>query len=243
MPVNIDEGTTVNVNGIDFLVTAVVTNTPDTGLATITATNASFVAGTSYTFTYEPDYENGWTFNSNGYLSGPAMGGLLVSGLFNGEGDLWVGSNTNIVLSSGEGQFLDASNNPDNQIATIGHVDTYKSIYSRVLASNGSPLTGALTHVGKLLYANLTETAAEFTVPTNATVAFPIGSEIKFATSDESPWHISAANYGTTTIWGEGSNGYSISNQTSFIVPQNSTATLLKVDTERWILSSLNLTD
>ena len=127
---------------------------------------------------------------------------------------------------------------PGNQIATVRDL----GIYPRLIATDGSPLTGNLSHVGKLFYANLTQTASEFVVPTNASVAFPIGSEIKFATSDESPWHISAADYETTTIWGEGFN-YSYSNAVPFVVPINSTATLLKVDIDKWILSGLRLTD
>lgn len=184
-----------------------------------------------------------WRFNSDGYLTGPAMGGLFVSGIVNGDNDLWLSSGSNVVISSGEGMgvFLENQDAPGNQVATINDLNTSKGTHSRVLASDGSPLTGALVHVGKLLYANLTETAASFIIPTNASVAFPIGSEIKFATSDESSWNISAEDYATTTVWGEGSN-YTWSNQT-FIVPTNSTATLLKVDTDRWILSSLRLTD
>jgi hypothetical protein len=51
------------------------------------------------------------------------MGGLFVNGLLNGESDLWLGSNTNVVLSSSEGgQFLDDPNVADNQIATIGDI-------------------------------------------------------------------------------------------------------------------------
>ena len=68
---------------------------------------------------------NVWRFNSDGYLTGPAMGGLLVSGLLNGEGDLWLGSNSNVVLSTGEGgQFIDDPNVPNNQIATLGDLPT-----------------------------------------------------------------------------------------------------------------------
>lgn len=63
-----------------------------------------------------------WRFDSSGYLSGPAMGGLFVSGLLNGEGDLWLGSNTNVILSPGSesAAFVGDSSNSYNQIATIG---------------------------------------------------------------------------------------------------------------------------
>ena len=63
-----------------------------------------------------------WRFSSDGYLSGPAMGGLFVSGILNGDNDLWLSSGSNVVISSGEGMgvFLENQDDPDNQIATIG---------------------------------------------------------------------------------------------------------------------------
>lgn len=379
MPVDIPEGSSVGVGDTEYLVTGVTLDSPDTGFATITATGASFVSGTSYTFIYDPETDNAWQFTSEasihfpygpsnartGYgdvlrfatsfdqsiitgaaatIANPTANRLVVAGQdgaagngYDGEGGdvyLWAGrgggtnggggdikidggngapggqggyvkvrggysqdstggyvyidggssANSyggNVEINAGDnyndtdayggsvnihggssgdaakggditlttsqygkvillgdgGEYINSAQ-PENQIATLGDF----GIYPRVLATDGSPLTGSLSNVGKMLYANLTETASEFVVPTNASVAFPIGSEIKFATSDESPWHISAADYEATTIWGEGSN-YSWSNQTPFIVPINSTATLLKVDTDKWILSGLRLTD
>ena len=235
----------VNVDGTDYTVDSVNSNSPSEGLTSVTASGAVFTAGASYVFTYEPFWNNYWNFNSNGYLLGPAMGGLFVTGILNNQSDLYLQSSDHdvIISSYNGGEYLGDSSNPENQIATIGYVNTSKGSHARVLASDGSPLTGALSHIGKLLYANLTETASEFTVPTNASVAFPIGSEIKFATSDESSWHIFVADGQTTNVFGEGSGGYSALNQSPFIVPINSTATLLKVDTDKWILSGLRLTD
>lgn len=159
-----------------------------------------------------------------------------------GDITLTTSNSGKVILLGDGGEFINNGSDPDNQIATQGYVKSAIGTYQIVIASDGSPLTGTLSHIGKLLYANLTATASEFVIPTNASVAFPVGSEIKFATSDESPWHISAADYETTTVWGEGLN-YTYSNATPFIVPINSTATLLKVGTERWILSGLRLTD
>lgn len=63
-----------------------------------------------------------YRFDSAGYLTGPAMGGLFVSGLLNGEGDLWLGSNYNVVLSPGpeNAAFVGDASNVNNQIATLG---------------------------------------------------------------------------------------------------------------------------
>jgi hypothetical protein len=68
-----------------------------------------------------PSYTNIWRFTSDGYFTGPAMGGLFVSGLLNGNNDLWLGSsNDSIVLSPGSGSaFIGDTNNPNNQIAKL----------------------------------------------------------------------------------------------------------------------------
>jgi hypothetical protein len=121
---DIGVGYTVNVGGTDYLVDVVNSNFPIEGQTSVTANGASFTAGASYVFTYEPTYENFWEFGSNGYLSGPAMGGLFVSGIINGEGDLWLNSSDKVVLSSGSGVFLEDQTIPNNQIATLGDLPT-----------------------------------------------------------------------------------------------------------------------
>ena len=65
-----------------------------------------------------------YRFDSAGYLSGPAMGGLFVSGLLNGEGDLWLGSSYNVILSPGpeNSAYVGDASIVDNQIATLGDI-------------------------------------------------------------------------------------------------------------------------
>lgn len=172
---------------------------------------------------------------TSGYSNTANHGGDISINAVEG-GTVTITGNGNIDLYSTSGVYINES-----LVATQSYVTSAMGTSPVIYASSGSPLTGALDHVGKLLYANLTETAAEFTIPTNATVAFPVGSEIKFATSGESPWHIFVADVETTTVWGESYN-YTYAG-TQFIVPINSTATLLKVETDRWILSGLRLTD
>ena len=72
------------------------------------------------------EYTQIWRFNSDGYLTGPAMGGLFVSGILNGDNDLWLSSGSNVVISSGEGMgvFLENQDIPNNQVATIGDLPT-----------------------------------------------------------------------------------------------------------------------
>ena len=113
----------VNVEGADYVVDAVTSNFPLEGQLSVTASGASFTSGIAYNFSYEQPYTNDWQFSSNGYLTGPAMGGLFVNGLLNGEGDLWLSSNDSVVLNGNEGgEFIGDPSVADNQIATIGDI-------------------------------------------------------------------------------------------------------------------------
>ena len=74
--------------------------------------------------TSSESFTNVWRFSSDGLLVGPSMGSVKVSGLYNNPGaDLYVGSADGVVLSGTDGEFLNDSTNPDNQIATIGDIN------------------------------------------------------------------------------------------------------------------------
>jgi hypothetical protein len=106
--------------GTEYTVTAVALDTPTEGLVTITATGLTFGQGSEYTFYYDEPYVNTWTFTSDGYLYGPAMGGLYVTGIVNNDGDIYVGSTQSVVLLSGDGgEFLGDPNVAGNQIAKL----------------------------------------------------------------------------------------------------------------------------
>jgi hypothetical protein len=76
---DIQNNYTVNVGGTDYLVDSV--NSIDEGVIGVTANGAVFEAGTSYTFIYEKPWDNSWSFNSDGILSGPVNQYVTVSGL------------------------------------------------------------------------------------------------------------------------------------------------------------------
>ena len=232
---NLYTGFVVNVGGTDYVVDSV---SSTGGVMTVTATGAVFTAGETYTFTYEPTWNNQWVFTDTGYLYGPAMGGLQVSGLLNGESDLWLASNDNVVLSSNNGgEFIGDSSNAGNQIAKIA--------YSREHYTTPETITGAIADIGKLLYANCGDGDMTYLIPDNGDVAFPIGSEIKFATGGDARWFINRENVeGATDLIADGGNGYTAINDAyPYIIPIYSTGSLMKVDTNRWILSGMRLTD
>lgn len=221
--------------GTEYTVSAVAINNPSEGLVTITASGLNnFVTNQSYTFYFDETYNNNWTFSSDGVLYGPAMGGLRVDGIYGLDSDpLYIYSPSAVTIDGPNGEYL-GSIAPENQIAKIA--------YTRVRSSdNLNPITGALTHMGKLLYANQGETLSQFIIPTNDTVGFPIGTEIKFATSSAGAWGISVADDQSTSLFGE--NSMNTWTTSEFIIPSSAIGTLLKVDSDSWILSSPRLTD
>jgi hypothetical protein len=95
-------------SGESYIVDAV---TVAEGLATVTANGASFGAGAQYLFTREEAYNSQWLFGSDGVLSGPYMGGLIVNGLAGTQtNDLYIQSpNDDIIIQTSSGDiFLDA---------------------------------------------------------------------------------------------------------------------------------------
>jgi hypothetical protein len=143
-------GDNIVIAGINHPVTYFSPDPNNTGFSIVRATGVTFVAGDSYTFVREEPYEHSWQFDSNGYLYGPAMGGLFVSGLTNVESDLWIYSNDSVVLNSGDGgEFLNDPTVPSNQIATIGNLNDTVSTdmvrYSPTFAATGLAFTGSDT--------------------------------------------------------------------------------------------------
>ena len=152
-------------SGDTVTVDSVTQDAPSAGLQTVTAnlngTPAQFVGSAAHVFIHEESWNHSWLFNDDGYLTGPAMGGLFVSGLLNGQNDLWLGSNDSVVLNGGEsgGEFLNDSSIALNQIATIGDiantvsdVTSYNPVWSGTgLAFTGTPAVGSYVKVGSVV--------------------------------------------------------------------------------------------
>ena len=146
------------ISGIKYIITSVNRDVQNGITEYQTTPSFDFITNNSYTFIRD----NGnyfWTFDNNGYLSGPAMGGLLVTGILNGEGDLYVQSDQNVIIGGGQtnGEFLNDSSDPDNQIATIGDVTS----------AQGTGANGEVTRWSPNLQATgLTFTGSGATYPT-----------------------------------------------------------------------------
>jgi uncharacterized protein (AIM24 family) len=85
--------------------------------------------------------------------------------------------------------------------------------------------TLALGDEGSLIQIN-NAGATTITIPTNASVAFPIGTQIRF----------SRKGAGLPAISGDGGVTVSSNNGDNKISAQHAVATIVKVDTDAWIL-------
>jgi hypothetical protein len=109
-----------------------------TNVTQITATPATFEMNGVYVI-HQSNGENYWAFNENGYLMGPAMGSLGVTGIINADGDLYIQStNDKVVISSDSGEFLNDSSNPNNQIATIGDISNALPVETSFTVNGGT---------------------------------------------------------------------------------------------------------
>ena len=103
--------------GTEYTVSAVAINTPSEGLVTITATGLNnFVTNQAYTFYFDEPYNHQWTFNSNGVIEGPAMGGTRFVQIRN------AGSGENLGIYSDDAALDLQATNELNITATDGSV-------------------------------------------------------------------------------------------------------------------------
>lgn len=162
---NIYIGDTVFAPGGDTVtVDSVTQDSPSAGLQTVTAnlsgTPAQFVGSSAYVFIHEESWNHSWIFDNAGVLIGPAMGSVAVNGIYNNfTDDLYIGSSEAIQITGSNGEFLNDSTIPSNQIATIGDiantvsdVTSYNPVWSGTgLAFTGTPAVGSYVKVGSVV--------------------------------------------------------------------------------------------
>jgi hypothetical protein len=137
MSADISYGARVNIDGLDFTVDSITGDTPSAGLMTVSAGGATFTAGQTYTFVFDGNGDNEWTFGTDGYLYGPVNGNLGVASIYGlPNTPLEVDSQHSVVLKGYNGEYLNGISS-ENQIATIGDVNAGRfgasaSYHSRV---------------------------------------------------------------------------------------------------------------
>ena len=107
----------------------------------------------------------------------------------------------------------------------------YLGIPQNAQASN---YTLVLTDAGKHLLHSALASAATYTIPANASVAFPIGTAITFINENGSTNVTIAINSDTLYLAGSGSTG-------SRTLTANGVATAIKIGATKWVINGTNL--
>lgn len=123
------------------------------------------------------------------------------------------------------GQVLSKASGTDMDFTWIAQDDTTLALN----AQTGTTYTFALADQPNILVTASNASAQTYSIPTNASVAFPIGSQINIIRIGAGAVTIQAVTSGTTTV---------LSNAATAAAPklraQYSAATLIKVGTDTW---------
>jgi hypothetical protein len=117
-------GDTVLVEGTEYTVTEIDYSTGVDGQQIIYCNDLVFAPQTTYTFISQSS-PSSWSFNSSGVFSGPNEGLVKVYGLYGtNDGPLTLLGPQGVVLDGDSGEFLNDASNPNNQIATLGDIQS-----------------------------------------------------------------------------------------------------------------------
>ena len=151
MSADISYGAIVNIDGLDFTVDSITGDTPSAGLMTVSAGGATFTAGQTYTFVFDGNGDNEWTFGTDGYLYGPVNGNLGVASIYGlPNTPLEIDSQHSIVLKGYNGEYLNGISS-ENQIATIGDISNTVTAETSFTV-NGGTLGNQPTFTGAPLF-------------------------------------------------------------------------------------------
>lgn len=141
----------------------------------------------------------------------------------------WVSANT--VLTAGQVGFETDTGKfkiGDGSTAWNALLYSNPSIWRSTPTFTTNAYTLVASDAGNILLASNSTTAGTVNVPTNASVAFPIGTQITIVQTGSGQLTIAATTPGTTTI------NYTPGNK---LRVQNSMATLIKTATDAWYLT------
>lgn len=131
--------------------------------------------------------------------------------------------NGNLLLEGANGEFLNTTASA-NQIATVGNLETKDDKILTLPGERTSTFVVQLTDANKFIEVNGT---FNINIPTNASVAFPIGTQMTFLNTGSGTITFAASTPGTTTL--NATPGPKLRTQWS-------SATLIKRKTESWVL-------
>ena len=130
--------------------------------------------------------------------------------------------------------FFDRNGNltlpPGGDILDTDGISVLAKDLPQSILSGGTDYTLSYSDRGKHLYLT---SAGNIKIPTNATVAFPIGSCITLVTDSNHSTHIAPVYSGVTTVILS-----KFGSSTNISVPADTYVTILKIETDKWIVQS-----
>lgn len=170
--------------------------------------------------------------------------GTVTTGVWNGSaiGAVYGGTGLtsyttgDLIYASGTNTLANRAAGAANQVLTMsGGLPTWT--YSYIPQnSRSADYTLALSDGGGHVYHPSADTTPRtFTIPANASVAFPVGSAVTFVNDSSAGAITIAITSDTLVLMGTGSTG-------SRTLAANGIATALKVSTTRWVISGTGLT-
>ena len=215
-----------------------------TGAATLTANNVLLGNGTSALQVVAPG-STGNVLTSNGTTwasSAPAGQTYPGAGIANSTGSAWgtsystTGSGTVVVLATSPTLVTPVLGTPTSGTLSNCTVDGTDSVGFRNIPQNAQ--TGSYTLVladsGKHIYHASGAGAATYTIPANASVAYPIGTAITFVNMSATSISI-AITSDTMYLAKDGTTG-------TRTLAQYGSATALKLTSTTWLISGSALT-
>ena len=153
-------------------------------------------------------------YNGSGTVTSIVAGTGLSGGTITGSGTIAIDTATTVDLSTAQTLTNKTLTAP---IVNLGFN-----------AQTGTTYTFALTDNGKLVTAS-NASAQTYSIPTNATTAFPIGTQINIIQIGAGQVTIQAASSGTTTVSSTGATATAPK-----LRAQYSSATCIKANTDLW---------
>ena len=180
-------------------------------------------------WTESPTYAYYWQFDNSGTLNFPISANGNAS--FASPSGFEFSANTSVLIYTADGKLILP---PNGDILYNNGTSIIDVPQNKQLANYTLQLSDRGCHI----YANTVTNYVEYLIPTNAVTPFPIGSKIVIVTGQTCPIFVNAVTPSTTYLYVSGLN-YAAG---GYDVPANSMVTLLKIDTDTWMLSGSGVT-
>ena len=214
-------GASVVVNDTTYFVTNITQIEEQVWHIEVGAEEPIFQPNDTYEFIYDNYPSQYWFFSNNGVLNGPDNNNLVVNGLVGANSQdlsIYSSAGSAVVLDGDSGEFLNSSEYPLNQIATIGDVAASATPYHASFYSTNDQ-SAALNTATAMTY-NEEDFANGITIEDNSKITIANAGKYNIQFSAQL-FHAGGAGEGeTVNIW-IAKNGNPITNSNTKVIVQS----------------------